>query len=659
MIVENNEKKLSSYEPVEEQWRTTCQIEFDEPRLPDNELPRLDIKPFHIFGYRAKDAHNNVKYINSDNILYCAGKIGIIQNISNRQQKYFNEHKNEISALCINKDKNLIATGEDNIKDKENYQIRIWDINLEELGVIDINYPIKALSFNLNSKYLVCCCSDEKHNVLLIDVNRKEILDEVSGSEKKIIGLAFKSNDEFATVGINHFKYWIINRNTNKLNFKEYVNNLDNFDDKLGVISVSDEHFVTGSFLGYITLWKEQINIKMKKYHKSQIDSLYCDDKLIISGARDKIISILDNELTILKRIDLNNILNQQISANCSPKSIDIVKYKEIKDIKKILLGTYSGDILELSFKNNILKDSEEIDYEIINSSHFCENSSETIEITSINYSAKSNLFVTTGKDRTIRFWNSKEKTQTKFFKLEDDSKPTSAAFSFKEDKFIVGFDSGDIKFFDAINFSVIDKIKERNNTINVIKCSNTDLVACATNDEKGNHVIDVYFIESKNKYCTLRGAQNNIDGIDWSEDGKYLVSFSHNKECRIFNIAGKYMMSIYSELNNLKWNSWSLGYGWPLKGYYDGNYGKIPIYTSERFKLDNEEIFNIAIGDNTGSIKLFKFPIFSKDQKAVTNYNYHAKEITHMKFGSIDGKYILISSSSDGVLIAWEIKKI
>ena len=72
-----------------------------------------------------------------------------------------------------------------------------------------------------------------------------------------------------------------------------------------------------------------------------------------------------------------------------------------------------------------------------------------------------------------------------------------------------------------------------------------------------------------------------------------------------------------------------------------------------------NEEIFNIAIGDVTGSIKLFKFPIFSKDQKAVTIFNYHTKEITHMNFGIIDGKYILISSSSDGVLIVWEIKKI
>ena len=76
---ENTEQKF--YEPVTEQWRTTCKIKFDEPKLPDNEPPRLDIKPFHVFGYRAKDAHNNVKYINNENIIYIVAPIGNILEI--------------------------------------------------------------------------------------------------------------------------------------------------------------------------------------------------------------------------------------------------------------------------------------------------------------------------------------------------------------------------------------------------------------------------------------------------------------------------------------------------------------------------------------------------------------------------------------------------
>ena len=581
-----------------------------------------------------------------------------MQNSVNNGQKYFNKHKYEISVLCINENKNLIATGEEQKENEEdNYAIRIWDANTsEEEKVIYIKYPIKTLGFSPDDKYLVCCCSDEEHKVILIDLEKKDILSEVPGSKKKIIGLAFKNKHEFATVGINHFKFWIINED--KLIFKEYVNSLDNFDDKLGVISISNENFVTGSFLGYITLWSEYVNTKMKKCHNSQIDSLYSDNKLIISGARDKTISILDNDLTVLNKIDMNKIIDPKSCINCSPKSLDVIKHSEPKEINKILIGTYSGDILELIFKNNIFDDSD-ITYEIHNSSHFCENSSESVEITSINYSRKSNLFVTTGKDRTIRFWDPKAKRQKKLIYLENDSYPTSSDFSSDENLFIIGYDSGNIEVYSGNDISLIKSFKERNKRINVIKCSNKDLIACATRDEKGNNIIDVYFT-SMNKFCTLTGAQNQIDGLDWSEDSKYIVTFSHEKECRVFSVLNdKFMISDYSCIDNYKWDSWTLGYGWFLKGYYDGKYGDVPIYVSDRFKLDKDEIYNIAIGDINGSIKLFKFPIINKEQKAVTNFNYHAKKVKNIKFGNVNNKYILLTSSSDGCLIAWEIWKI
>ena len=143
----------------------------------------------------------------------------------------------------------------------------------------------------------------------------------------------------------------------------------------------------------------------------------------------------------------MNKVIDPKLCINCSPKSLDIIKNSEIKKINKILIGTYSGDILELIFKNNIFDESD-ISYEIYNSSHFCENSSENVEITSINYSKKTNLFVTTGKDRTIRFWDPKAKRQTKLIYLENDSYPTASDFSFDENLFVVGYDSGNIEIY-------------------------------------------------------------------------------------------------------------------------------------------------------------------------------------------------------------------
>ena len=136
------------------------------------------------------------------------------------------------------------------------------------------------MSFSLDDKYLVCCCLDEYHKIALIDVDKKKLIFSMDGNRNKILGIAFKNDKEFATVGINHYKFWtIIN---DKLENKDYTNTLENFDDKLGVISLMGDYFVTGSVLGYVTLWKENVNLKMIKCHESSIDSLYTDNKIII-----------------------------------------------------------------------------------------------------------------------------------------------------------------------------------------------------------------------------------------------------------------------------------------------------------------------------------------------------------------------------------------
>ena len=418
------------------------------------------------------------------------------------------------------------------------------------------------------------------------------------------------------------------------------------------------DYFVTGNSLGDITLWKDQVNLKMKRCHKAQIDSLYSDNKIIISGGRDKILKILDSDLTTLKKIDLD--LSPHDLINCSPRSIDVFSEEQVeKGINKILLGTSSGDILELFFEKNILDDVKP-KIIIYNSSHFSLNSIETYEITSISYWKKLNMFVTTCEDKTIRFWDLENKRQNNYIKIDEDMKPTFSTFSINEDIFAVGFNSGIIKFYSSLDFHLERELRERKSPINVIKYSKDDqLVAFATNDEKGNNIIDIYFTSSYNKYGTLTGAQKQINGFDWSEDGKYIVSYSHEKECRIFSVFDKFMISRYSDVDNKEWHTWTLSYGWPLKGYYDNKENKTSIYSCERFKLRNDSTYIIATGDYDGGVRLYKYPIANKSQRYIKNIIEHGNKITNVKFGKVGAYDILITSGSDGCLIAWKIEQI
>ena len=655
------EKQIS---PIPEQWRNTCIIKINEDKFPDKEAPKLDLKPFHIFGYREKDAINNIKYIDNNSFLFPAGKIAVIQNISDKAQQYFIKHKREICSLCVNYDRTIIATGEENLESKLSRNntsvVRIWESKtLKEIAEIKIPYNgVSSMSFNLDGKYLVCCCLDENHKVVVIKVKEKEIICEKNGNSKNIYSLAFKNNNEFATVGLNHYKFWTISENDEgyKLICKEYKNTVKDFDDKLSTISVMNDNFVTGSSLGYITLWKDIANIKSKKLHNSQINCLYSDNRIIISGGSDKVLKVLDKDLSTLKSISLE----LESIINFSPKSIDILPGESgQKGIKNILVGTSSGDILELIFKKSI-SENKNPEIKIYNSSHFSSNTKDINEITSISFSKKLNRFVTTSEDKTIRFWNIFNKSQDNFIFIKDDMKPTASNFSNQENIFVVGFDTGKMRFYSADKTCKMIRefqMDKRKNPITVIKYNDRDtLLACATKNEKGNNVIDIYFWDSLNLYASITGSQNQINGLDWSKNGNFIVAYSHQKECRVFSILEKCMISEYEKVDYKEWYSWTLGYGWPLTGYYDAV--DIPIYSCERFYIVYRNNI-IVIGDFNGAVKFYKYPIIYKEQKSIKHDVEHGKKVTNVKYGNVGIKNIILTSSSDGCLIAWEIESI
>ena len=646
------------------QWQDTCTIQIDENKYPDKEAPKLALKPIHIFGYREKDAHNNIKYIDNNSFLYPAGKIAVIQNISDKDQRYFIKHKRKICSLCVNNNRTIIATGEKNKKSKSQIKsrsfVKIWKIKaLEEIAEFEIpSHGVSSMSFNLDGNFLAYCCLDEEH-VVVINVEKNEKICEKQGGKRKIFSLAFKNNNEFATVGLNHYKFWIISENDRggyNLIGREYENKVKNFDDKLNIISVMNDNFVTGSSLGYITLWKDHVNIKTAKCHDSEINCLYSDNNIIISGGSDKFLKVINKNLSILKKIPLES----KSIINFSPRSIDILPGETgEKNIKNILLGTSSGDILELVFKKSIM-DKESPEIKIYNSSCFSDDK-KINEITSISFSKKLSLFVTTCEDKTIRFWNIFTKSQNNIININEEMTPTASNFSNEGNIFVVGFDNGIMRFYSTENICTMKKefkMDNRKNPITVIKYNEQDnLLACATKDEKGNNVIDVYFWDSLNLFSSITGAENQINGLDWSEDGHFLAAYSHKKECRVFSILEKCMISEYEKVDYIEWNSWTLGYGWPLKGYYEDTVN-VPIYSCERFYIVYGNN-TIVIGDINGAVKLYKYPIIDKEQKSVKHEMEHGKKITNVKYGKVGYKNIILTSSSDGYLIAWQIESI
>ena len=124
-----------------------------------------------------------------------------------------------------------------------------------------------------------------------------------------------------------------------------------------------------------------------KKVHSQAVDTIFTNDKVIISGERNMSLAVMDKDLTLLRKIQLD--LSSIGSINPIPKSIDMFGNNNTK----ILIGTLAGEIFELLFEPDYL--SGEMVPKFYNNSHFVASSNEINEITSILYWKSKNLMIT------------------------------------------------------------------------------------------------------------------------------------------------------------------------------------------------------------------------------------------------------------------------
>jgi hypothetical protein len=84
-----------------------------------------------VLGRRAYDRKNNLIHDGMDNLLYHVGTSIVIENISNKNQKYIPSNSNcnspsyQISCISFNKKKNLLAIATEQLQSN----IFIWNIH--------------------------------------------------------------------------------------------------------------------------------------------------------------------------------------------------------------------------------------------------------------------------------------------------------------------------------------------------------------------------------------------------------------------------------------------------------------------------------------------------------------------------------------------------
>jgi len=96
--------------------------------------PKEEIKLKYVFGYRAFDTRMNVKYTNEEKIVYHAAALGIVLDKDSNVQTFFTKHDEDMVALAIHNERNIVATGQMAKTGKAKLiDIYVWDIETKEV----------------------------------------------------------------------------------------------------------------------------------------------------------------------------------------------------------------------------------------------------------------------------------------------------------------------------------------------------------------------------------------------------------------------------------------------------------------------------------------------------------------------------------------------
>ena len=159
--------------------------------------PKASLKLSNIFGYVGRHATGpSLAYTRSGEAVYHVASVAVVGDLESKQQRFFQEHDNSITALALHPFENMVATGQ---RVPKGSMIRpvvlLWDpFTMEIRARLELGPGhafVCALGFcGAEGEFLVTVSGNEEHTIRLWDWREGAVLSELptkQGSEQPLI----------------------------------------------------------------------------------------------------------------------------------------------------------------------------------------------------------------------------------------------------------------------------------------------------------------------------------------------------------------------------------------------------------------------------------------------------------------------------------------
>uniref|UniRef100_A0AAQ4PNQ5 EMAP like 3 n=1 Tax=Gasterosteus aculeatus aculeatus TaxID=481459 RepID=A0AAQ4PNQ5_GASAC len=602
-----------------------------------------------VYGYRGRDCRDNLYFLPSGEAVFFIACVVVLYHINNRTQRHYDKHTDCVRCLTLHPDKVRMASGQTAGVDKDGKPlhpcVHIWDsttlVTLQQIGLGAFQRGVGCVAFSFaDSGAFLCVIDDSNEHMLSVwDCNKGTRHAEVKNTNEAVFCVEFNSNDStnIITCGKSHVYFWTLSAGQftkkqgifGKYKKPKFI--------QCFVFSLTGD-VLTGDSEGNILTWgksaadvktlgkgaKETFQImRQTRAHEGSVFTL-CSlqgGAVLSGGGKDRKIIRWSADLAPERECEI-------------PENYGAVRTISDVDGEELLVGTTRNAILRGTFSDGFVA---------IVQGHMD-------EMWGLATHPSQNIFITCGHDRQVCLWKTEEHKLDWCITLEEyglcaDFCPNGSVVS-------VGLSTGRWMVLDLLTREVVSESIDGNEQLSVMRYSpDGSFLAVGSHD---NFIYIYNVTESGRRYTRFgkcNGHSSFITHLDWSKDGKYIMSNSGDYEILYWDVAaGCKLLRNRFESKDREWASYTCVLGFHVMGVWlEGSDG-----TDINALCRSHSERMVAVADDFCKVHLFQYPC-PKPKAPSHKYEGHGSHVTNVCFTHSDS-HLLSMGGKDTCILQWRV---
>ncbi|KAK5876199.1 hypothetical protein CesoFtcFv8_027194 [Champsocephalus esox] len=602
-----------------------------------------------VYGYRGRDCRANLYFLPTGEAVYFIACVVVLYHIKNRTQRHYTNHTDCVRCLTLHPDKVRVASGQTAGVDKDGKPLQpcvyIWNSTtldtLQQIGLGTFHRGVGSVAFSFADSGAFLCVIDDsnEHMMSVWDCSKGTKHAEVKNTNEAVFAVEFNLSDSsnIITCGKSHVYFWTLSAGQFTKKQGIFGKHKKPKFIQCFVFSLTGD-VLTGDSEGNILTWgksaadvktlgkgaKETLQIiRQTRAHEGSVFTLCTlqGGGLLSGGGKDRKIIRWSADLAPERECEI-------------PENYGAVRTIADVDGEELLVGTTRNAILRGTFSDGFVA---------IVQGH-------VDEMWGLATHPSQNIFLTCGHDRQVCVWNTEEHKLDWCITLEEyglcaDFCPNGSVVS-------VGLNTGRWLALDLLTREVVFESTDGNEQLSVMRYSpDGSFLAVGSHD---NFIYIYNVTESGRRYIRsgkCNGHSSFITHLDWSKDGKYIMSNSGDYEILYWDIAaGCKLLRNRFESKDRQWASYTCVLGFHVMGVWlEGSDG-----TDINALCRSHSERMVAVADDFCKVHLFQYPC-PKPKAPSHKYRGHGSHVTNVCFTHNDS-HLLSMGGKDTCILQWRV---